>query len=236
MANTDPVADTAGVVEQVWRLGREAGWAEVAPGRCGDRRAGRRAAGRARGDGRVGRPGPGVQRRRPLRLRRRAHAAGPGVRQGLRRGGGPARPGAAADRGRADARGGAVRDPRAAGLAGGRRGGDHRPRRAAHRARRLAAARLPRLDRGVGRDPALGQEPRGGRDGRGHAPPPDAHRRPGGDVRPAVQGEPATAHRGRRAGRCGPLWPTARSTRSRPTTPRTPARTRTASGRRPRSA
>jgi dihydroorotase len=31
MANTDPVADTAGVVEQVWRLGREAGWADVAP-------------------------------------------------------------------------------------------------------------------------------------------------------------------------------------------------------------
>ena len=27
MANTDPVADTAGVVEQVWRLGREAGTA-----------------------------------------------------------------------------------------------------------------------------------------------------------------------------------------------------------------
>ena len=31
MANTDPVADTAGVVEQVWRLGREAGHAEVHP-------------------------------------------------------------------------------------------------------------------------------------------------------------------------------------------------------------
>ena len=31
MANTDPVADTAGVVEQVWRLGNEAGWAEVRP-------------------------------------------------------------------------------------------------------------------------------------------------------------------------------------------------------------
>jgi dihydroorotase len=31
MANTDPVADTAGVVEQVWRLGREAGWVEVRP-------------------------------------------------------------------------------------------------------------------------------------------------------------------------------------------------------------
>jgi dihydroorotase len=31
MANTDPVADTAGVVEQVWRLGREAGFADVHP-------------------------------------------------------------------------------------------------------------------------------------------------------------------------------------------------------------
>jgi len=31
MANTDPVADTAGVVEQVWRLGMEAGYADVRP-------------------------------------------------------------------------------------------------------------------------------------------------------------------------------------------------------------
>jgi len=31
MANTAPVADTAGVVEQVWRLGREAGWCDVRP-------------------------------------------------------------------------------------------------------------------------------------------------------------------------------------------------------------
>jgi dihydroorotase len=31
MANTDPVADTAGVVEQVWHLGRRAGWCEVRP-------------------------------------------------------------------------------------------------------------------------------------------------------------------------------------------------------------
>ncbi|GAA3975522.1 dihydroorotase [Thermobifida alba] len=31
MANTDPVADTAGVVEQVWRLGREAGYCDVHP-------------------------------------------------------------------------------------------------------------------------------------------------------------------------------------------------------------
>src|SRR4051812_50003793 len=31
MANTDPVADTAGVVEQVWRVGREAGHFAVCP-------------------------------------------------------------------------------------------------------------------------------------------------------------------------------------------------------------
>lgn len=31
MANTSPTQDTAGVVEQVWRLGRDAGWAEVRP-------------------------------------------------------------------------------------------------------------------------------------------------------------------------------------------------------------
>jgi dihydroorotase len=31
MANTDPVADTAGIVEQVWRLGREAGHCDVQP-------------------------------------------------------------------------------------------------------------------------------------------------------------------------------------------------------------
>src|SRR5881398_3319368 len=31
MANTEPVADTAGVVEQVWRLGSEAGHCDVHP-------------------------------------------------------------------------------------------------------------------------------------------------------------------------------------------------------------
>jgi dihydroorotase len=31
MANTDPVADTAGVVEQIWRLGRQAGLCDVRP-------------------------------------------------------------------------------------------------------------------------------------------------------------------------------------------------------------
>src|SRR4051812_42921514 len=32
MANTNPVADTAGVVEQVWRLGREGGYCDGFPG------------------------------------------------------------------------------------------------------------------------------------------------------------------------------------------------------------
>src|SRR5260370_36443579 len=31
MANTEPAADTAGVVEQVWRLGRQAGHCDVYP-------------------------------------------------------------------------------------------------------------------------------------------------------------------------------------------------------------
>ena len=31
MANSNPVADTAGVVEQVWSLGRRAGWVDVRP-------------------------------------------------------------------------------------------------------------------------------------------------------------------------------------------------------------
>jgi dihydroorotase len=81
MANTDPVADTAGVVEQVYRLGREAGLVDVQP------------------------IGAGLLRRRPLCLRPGADAARAGVREGVRRRDRPARGGAAADRGRADERG-----------------------------------------------------------------------------------------------------------------------------------
>ena len=71
MANTDPVADTAGVVEQVWRLGREAGHCDVQPvgavtaGLGGERLAelGAMADSAA--------AGPGLLRRRPVRGRRR---------------------------------------------------------------------------------------------------------------------------------------------------------------------
>ena len=112
MANTDPVADTAGVVEQVWRLGREAGYCDVRPVGAVTVGLARRAARRTRRDGRLGGPGPGVLRRRRLRLRRGADAPGARVRQGVRRRDRPARPGAAADRGRADERGRAVRRAR----------------------------------------------------------------------------------------------------------------------------
>jgi aspartate carbamoyltransferase catalytic subunit len=159
MANTDPVADTAGVVEQVWRLGQQAGLVDVVPvgavtvGLRGERLAelGAMADSAARvrvfsDDGHCV-ADPALMRRaleyvKALRRRRR-----------------PARRGAAAHRRRADARGRPLGPPRADRLAGRRRGGDHRPRRAARRARRRAAARLPRLDRGLGGDPPVGEGP-----------------------------------------------------------------------------
>ena len=84
---------------------------------------------------------------------------------------------------------------RPARLAGGRRGGDHRPRRPARRARRLPAARLPRLHRRVGRDHPLGQGARHRRHRRGHPAPPAAHRR---------AGRAATTRSTRSTRRCAP--------------------------------
>ena len=67
MANTDPVADTAGVVEQVWRLGREAGHCDVRPvGAVTVGLAGQRAR-RAGRDGGLGGPRAGLLRRRQVR-------------------------------------------------------------------------------------------------------------------------------------------------------------------------
>ena len=136
MANTDPVADTAGVVEQVWRLGREAGYCDVQPVGAVTVGLRRRAARRARRDGRLGRAGPGLLRRRQVRLRRGADAARAGVRQGVRRRHRPARAGAAADRGRPDERGRAVR--RCSACAAGRRS----PRRRSSPATCLLAAHV----------------------------------------------------------------------------------------------
>ena len=157
MANTSPVADTAGVVEQVWRLGPRGRTGRRAADRRGHRRPGRRAPGRDSGamadsaarvrifsdDGHcVADP----------RLMRRAleyvkafdgviaqHAEEPRLTAGAQMQRVSLRP-AGPDR-----------------LAGGGRGGDHRPGCAAGRARRGAAARLPRLDRRQRRDHASGQ-------------------------------------------------------------------------------
>jgi dihydroorotase len=145
--------------------------------------------------------------------RRRAHAPRPGVRQGVRRRHRPARPGAAAHRGRADERGRAVRPARPARLAGGRRGGDHRPRRAARRARRLPAARVPRLDGRLGRDHPLGQVARHRRHRRGDPAPPAAHRGPRRSYDPVFKVNPPLRTAEPTSRRCAPAWPTARSTR-----------------------
>jgi hypothetical protein len=105
MANTSPVADTAGVVEQVWRLGREAGLVDVQPiGAVTVGLAGKQLAELgAMAD--LGGERADLLRRRLLRRRPAPDAPRPGVREGVRRRHRPARRGAAAHRGRADARG-----------------------------------------------------------------------------------------------------------------------------------
>src|SRR4051812_16283987 len=83
MANTDPVADTAGVVEQVWRLGREAGLVDVVPvgavtvGLAGGRM------GRPRAGGAPGPPGPGVFPHRGLGARPPPVRPGRGAARGV---------------------------------------------------------------------------------------------------------------------------------------------------------
>ena len=146
MANTEPVADTAGVVEQVWRLGREAGHCDVFPvgavtvGLGGERLAelGAMADSAARvrvfsDDGRCVSD--------PLLMRRALeyvkafdgviaqHAQEPRLTED-----------AQMNEGELSGRLGSGR------LAGGRRGGDHRPRLPAGRTRRVAVARVPRVD------------------------------------------------------------------------------------------
>ena len=236
MANTDPVADTAGVVEQVWRLGREAGTATCS-------RSARSPSGsRASSSPSSARwptppPGCGSSPTTALRRRRGADAPGAGVRQGVRRRHRPARPGAPADRGRPDERGRAVRRARAARLAGGRRGGDHRPRRAC--SPRTSASRLHvchvstagsveilRWAKGKGVDVTAEVTPH-------HLLLTDEL---AATLRPDLQGQPAAAHRRRtsQALRAGAGRRHDRRRRHRPRAARR-ARTRTASGRPPRS-
>ena len=117
--------------------------------------------------------------------------------EGAGRGDRPARPGAAADRGRADARGRGRRAARAGRLARRRRGGDHRAGLPAARQSApgctSATCRRPARSRWCAAAKARGTA--GHR--RGHPAPPAAHRRAADGLRPGVQGQPAAAH-GRR--------------------------------------
>ena len=176
MANTDPVADTAGVVEQVWRLGRTAGHCDVQPvgavtsGLAGARLAelGTMADSAARvrvfsDDGRCVSD--------PLLMRRALeyvkafdgviaqHAQDPRLTEG-----------AQLNEGEMSARLGLV------GLARRGRGSHHRARLPARRARGLGAAHLPRLHRRVRGDHPLGKVQGLAGDRRGHAAPPAADR------------------------------------------------------------
>ena len=71
MANSNPVADTAGVVEQVWRLGRRGRPLRRRARSVPSPSARRRAARRTRHHGRLRRPRAGLLRRRQVRARRR---------------------------------------------------------------------------------------------------------------------------------------------------------------------
>ena len=157
MANSSPVADTAGVVEQVYTLGREAGWVDVRPvgavtvGLAGTRLAELGAMADSRARVRVF-SDDGICVSDPVMMRRALeyvkafdgviaqHAQEPRLTEGAQmneghclRGAGPGR------------------------LAGGSGGEHHCPRRTAGPACRVAAARLPRLHGRLGGHHPLGQ-------------------------------------------------------------------------------
>ena len=92
------------------------------------------------------------------------------------------------------------------------------------------------VDRPQRRARAGRQGRRAGGDGRGRTAPPRPHRRGAARLRPGVQGQPAAAHRRRRRRAAVPDSPTARSTPSPPTTPRTRSRTRSGRSTTPRRA
>ena len=236
MANTDPVADTAGVVEQIWRLGRQAGLCDVRPvgavtaGLGGSQLAelGAMADSAARvrvfsDDGRC--VSDAVLMRRALEYVKAfdgviaQHAQEPRLTDGAQ-----------------------MNEGEVSGLLG--LAGWPAVAEEAIIARDCllaahvgsAAARLPRVDGGLGGDNPLGQVQGLAGHGRGHAASPAADRRAGRQLRPGLQGEPAAAHPRRRGRRCGPGSPTGPSTASPPTTRRTRWRTRRPNGRPPRSA
>ena len=174
MPNTEPPHDSLAVVEMVptaRRRGRSVrrGAGGVHHGRQGGRAA--RADGRAGGGRRAA-----VHRRRQRGAGPAAHAAGDGVRQGSGRHAGAALRGQPTDGGGGDARGVVLQPPRAAGLAGDRRGADGLP---GHRAGPLDRRPPPRpapLHRPQRRPRAGGQAGRFAGDRRGMPASLHAHR------------------------------------------------------------
>ena len=198
MANTSPVADTAGVVEQVWRLGREAGLVDVQPigavtvGLAGKQLAELGAMATSAANVRIfSDDGHCVA---DPRLMRRAleyvkafdgiiaqHAEEPRLTEG-----------AQMHEGEVSTRLGLTGWPAVAEEAIIARD----VLLAEHVGSRLHVCHVSTA--GSRRGPAPGQGPGGTGDRRGHAAPPAAHRRAGRQLRPGLQGEPAAAHRRRR--------------------------------------
>ena len=209
MANTSPVADTAGVVEQVWRLGREAGLVDVQPigavtvGLAGKQLAELGAMATSAANVRIfSDDGHCVA---DPRLMRRAleyvkafdgiiaqHAEEPRLTEG-----------AQMHEGEVSTRLGLTGWPAVAEEAIIARD----VLLAEHVGSRLHVCHVSTA--GQRRGAAPGQGP--GRTGhrRGHAAPPAAHRRARRQLRPGLQGEPAAAHRRRRRGAARRRWSTA---------------------------
>ena len=236
MANTDPVADTAGVVEQIWRLGRQAGHCDVHPvgavtvGLGGKQLAelGAMADSAARvrvfsDDGRC--VSDAVLMRRALEYVKAfdgviaQHAQEPRLTDG-----------AQLNEGEMSGRLGLTGWPAVAEEAIIARD----CLLAAHVGSALHVCHVSTA--GLGGDHPLGQGQGLAGHRRGHPASPAAHRQPGRQLRPGLQGQPAAAHRRPTSRRCGRGWPTAPSTAWPPTTRRTRWRTRKPSGTRRRSA
>ncbi len=211
MANTSPVAETAGVVEQVWSLGAHHGYVTVRPvgavtmGLKGERlseigaMAGSRARVRVFSD-----DGKCVSDALP-------HASCARIRHDLRRRRRAARAGAAAHRGGPDERGSAVGRTRPRRVARGRRGGDSSPATccspstSAHgctsaTCRRRARSMSSAWAKGRGIAVTAEVTPQ----------PPAAHGGAGPRLRLALQGQPPRCGARRMSRRCGPPSPTAR--------------------------
>ena len=221
MANTDPVADTAGVVEQVWRLGREAGLLRRASRRRRHRRAARAS----------GSPSSARWPTRAARVRvfsddgncvsdRAADAPRAGVRQGLRRRRSPS-----TRRSRGSPRARRCTRAQLSGAAGPGRAGPPSPRRRSSPATSLLAGHVgSRLHvchvstAGVGGDGPLGEVARRRRHRRGDAAPPAAHRRVGAPTYDPIfkVNPPLRTRRGRRGAAARPRRRHDRRGRHRP--------------------